>query len=102
MVQKYDEIKWKKMDPAYVYQFAKTEGFYHYNCPTSELSVIDRLSILKVFEKLRKDFLPRSRLQKEYHFVPLLSAFRAWLINFSTDSTPLIMDNSSKNFQLRF
>jgi hypothetical protein len=86
------------MDPAYVYQFAKTEGFYHYNCPTSELSDIDRLSILEVFEKLRKDFLPRSRLQKEYQdFVPLVSAFRAWLISFSTDSTPRIMDNSSKN-----
>ncbi|EFX67766.1 hypothetical protein DAPPUDRAFT_330700 [Daphnia pulex] len=81
MVQKYDEINRKKMDPAY----------------------ISIMSILEVFEKLRKDFLPRSRLQKEYQdFVPLLSAFRAWLISFSTDSTPLIMDNSSKNFQLPF
>jgi hypothetical protein len=45
----------KKMDPAYVYQFAQTEGFYHYNRPTTELSEIDR-SILEVFEKASKRF----------------------------------------------
>ena len=84
----------KKMDPAYVYQFAQTEGFYHYNRPTTELSEIDR-SILEVFEKASNRFPSPSGPPKR------IPRFRSSLFGLQSLADQLLEFDPSEYGQLK-